>query len=163
MTKGSTKFFFMLYCLIPHKLWHKFNNLCKDPLLTSSTDKIPSVSNSHASNHPNHHYRMVLKLFTNFFGISRGGVQVPSPWARARLYSSFLTESSGSENVQLWRLDPSEASCLLSWLLCLLDHSLWVKAVAMFWAALWRDPDAREARESHRQYGMKSSGPQSNS
>lgn len=71
MTKGSTKFFFMLCGLIPHEtpmshqtlhlveLWPRFNNLCKDPLLASSTDKIPSVSNSHASSHSNHRYGMV--------------------------------------------------------------------------------------------------------
>lgn len=81
----------------------------------------------------------------------------------AKLHSSFLTESSGGEDVQLWRLPPSETSCFLSWSLCLLDHSVWQKAFAMFWAALWRDPDGREARQTHSQCGMKSLGSQASS
>lgn len=71
MTKGSTKFFVMLCCLTPHEtpmshqtlhlveLWPRFNNLCKDPLLASSPDKIPSASNYCASNHSNRRYGMV--------------------------------------------------------------------------------------------------------
>lgn len=67
------------------ELWPSFINLCKDPLLASSTDKTPKVSNSHASNHSNH----TMGWFLNHSQV----------FQEARLHGSFLTESSGGEDV----------------------------------------------------------------
>lgn len=96
------------------------------------------MSRSHASNH------CLCGAFTD---ISTNSLVTPpfKRWSSSSLPLSvgwtwwLISNEQSKVKEKLYNfVHHSKAQWLLSWLLCLLDHSLRGRLTAMFWAALWR-------------------------